>query len=209
MNITMKLVCAFFFSYVITINASSRLDEDGSSIHAISHHRELEVIYCNGDGGANNVPNCYCDDPFPFFDDMMMSMFSCHSAERYDHMACGGCHGSCSGTNECLNLDFHCAEGMACELSCTGENSCEGVTMYCPDNQVCAIPFCGDGTERCIGATVICGSGTVAVGDFACEPFLYEYEIMVSFNDIFRSRDFCLLTLSIFSKNNLNISPNF
>jgi len=202
MNITMKLVCVFFLSCVTTINASSRMDEDGSSIHAIPHLRELEVIYCNGDGEANNVANCYCD-PYPFlFDDTMMSMFSCYSAERYDHMACGGCHGSCSGTNECLNLDFHCAEGKACELSCTGENSCEGVTMYCPDNQVCAITTCGDGTERCVGANVICGSGTVAVGDFACEPFLYKYEIMVSCNYIFPS-------LSIFTNTNLNIAPNF
>ena len=29
----------------------------------------------------------------------------------------GGYHGSCSGTNNCLNLDFHCAEGEYCEIN--------------------------------------------------------------------------------------------
>ena len=81
--------------------------------------------------------------------------------------------------------------------------------MYCPDNQVCAMTTCGDGTERCVGAKVICGSGTISVDDFTCEPLIYKYEILVSFNYIFPYRDFCLLTLSIFTNNSLNLSLIF
>ena len=43
--------------------------------------------------------------------------------------------------------------------------------MYCADDQFCALRICGDGTERCVGARVICGHGTTPVGDFACEPY--------------------------------------
>ena len=166
-----------------------------------------DASYCNGDGGANNIVNCNCGDPDPFFlENFGNDNINCYSAAGYNQMACGGCDGSCAGTDYCLNLDFHCAEGQACELSCTGGNSCKGVTMYCPDNQVCAMTTCGDGTERCVGAKVICGSGTIAVDDFTCEPLIYKYEILVSFNYIFPSHDFCLLTLSISTNNNLNLS---
>jgi len=79
----------------------------------------------------------------------------------------GGYRGSCAGTNNCLNLDFHCADGEYCELSCTGQNSCQGVTMHCADNQFCEMQLCGNG--RCDGAKVICGEGTVARG-LRCEP---------------------------------------
>ena len=84
-------------------------------------------------------------------------------------MRFGGYHGGCSGTNNCLNLDFHCADGEYCGMSCTGGNSCEGLTMYCAANQFCEIQNCGDGTERCVGAKAVCGEGTVAQG-LACVP---------------------------------------
>jgi len=41
--------------------------------------------------------------------------------------------------------------------------------MHCADNQFCKIQNCGDGTERCVGAKVICGDGTVEQG-LACVP---------------------------------------
>ena len=185
------------------------MDEDGGgSIFAIPHHRELETTcsgdvqgpeqggdcsanptYCNGtyEGAENNIVHCGCNDADPFLN-FGNDNANCYSASEFEQISCGGCLGSCFGTNSCLNLDLHCAEGQACELGCHGINACEGVTMYCPANQVCKIFSCGewlgDETESCVGAKIICGSGTVAVGDFACEPALYKYEIMVSCNYI-------------------------
>ena len=82
-------------------------------------------------------------------------------------MKFGGCSGGCSGTNNCLNLDFYCAEGEYCEMSCTGENSCKGLTMHCADKQFCELQC--NGNDSCVGAKVTCGKGSVARG-LGCEP---------------------------------------
>ena len=190
---------------------------DGGSIVSIPHHRELEATcsdsnsgaegggdcsanptYCEvgGFGSDENIVNCRCNGPDPFFHDDPdpyfhdESMRSCYRVDSNNPppSKCGYCFGSCSGTDSCLNLDFHCAEGVPCGLDCWGENSCEGVSMYCPHNQVCALRGCDNGTERCVGAQVKCRKGTVAVGDFACEPLQHKYEIMVCFNYMFPSR---------------------
>jgi hypothetical protein len=71
-----------------------------------------------------------------------VSSFCC-VLSQYNTRECLGCSGGCSGNGNCLNLDFHCAQGKGCELSCTGTNSCEGLTTYCPGNQVCRINFYG------------------------------------------------------------------
>ena len=77
----------------------------------------------------------------------------------------GGYRGSCSGTNNCLNLNFHCADGEYCEMSCPGRNSCEGLTMYCAANQVCVLQCGSYFGDSCVNAEVKCGEGTVAQSD--------------------------------------------
>ena len=72
-------------------------------------------------------------------------------------------------------------------------------------------------TQVFVQRTTECGIGTkdkrkwdsIAVDNFACEPGLYKFEIMVSFKFIFHFCDFNLLTLGIFTDNNLIISPHF
>ena len=77
----------------------------------------------------------------------------------------GGYRGSCSGTNNCLNLNFHCAEGEYCEMICTGGNSCEGLTIHCADNRVCLLRCQSYFGDSCVNAEVKCGEGTVAQSD--------------------------------------------
>ena len=116
-----------------------------SDIEIIDSEKDyLEQFQDKGLDSENNSVNCRCE----------ASLSS--SVPSWKEV----CSGGCSGTNNCLNLDFVCSPSApVCELSCTGENSCNGLTMYCADNQVCAIKNCldrnGNVTDRCVGAKVV------------------------------------------------------
>ena len=136
--------------------------------------------YCDRARVSENVVHCYCKGPWFGDEDAPPKSFNAHlcrdkrcSEQVYldfpdwcssDYMRrFGGCSGGCSGTYDCLNLNFHCAEGEYCEMECTGKNSCVGLTMYCADNQVCELKCNGRGS--CVNAKVTCGKGTVAQSD--------------------------------------------
>ena len=200
--------------------------------------------YCDRARVSENVVHCYCKGPWFGDEDAPPKSFNAHlcrdkrcSEQVYldfpdwcssDYMRrFGGCSGGCSGTYDCLNLNFHCAEGEYCEMECTGKNSCVGLTMYCADNQFCELKCNGRGS--CVNAKVKCGKGTVAQSDqynHGCvladtaddcdKPIgkvylysLYKYEIMASFYSVLSSCDYYSLTLCVFNNHNLNISLNF
>jgi len=167
----------FFFLSSITIGkASSLIGEDNGNIFAKPNLRGLQAI-CNDSGndpsnsgdcsdtpticGSNgNAVNCQCDNPPPPREPLPVE--TCYTSDNFRQHNCGGCRGTCSGNNNCLNLDFYCAEGQGCEMICTGQNSCKGVTLHCPDHQVCNLDCYGD---SCVDAKVICGEGTVEKND--------------------------------------------
>jgi hypothetical protein len=136
----------------------------------VTHQVSRDAAYC---GDFLNAGDCFCHLPFrrglafnPGFP--LPNHRNCKDPSYYDFFSCGGCIGSCAGYGSCLNLDFHCAEGLGCEVSCTAQHSCEGLTMYCPDNEVCKLKCYA--TPSCDGAKVICGAGTMSLDAFTCGP---------------------------------------
>ena len=183
MNITMKLFCVFFLSYITIGKASSLMGEDNGNIFANPNLRGLQGICSdtgnNNGGDCSNTPticgslpngngvSCRCENPRPS-DAPPLPVEYCYDSITYNQSDCGGCSGSCAGRNNCLNLDFYCAEGQGCVLRCIGQNSCRGVTLHCPDNQVCYLNCVAGGS--CVDAEVRCGKGTVAKTRRSCDP---------------------------------------
>ena len=125
MNITMELFCVFFLSCITFGKASSLMGEDNGNIFANPNLRGLQGICSdtgnNNGGDCSNTPticgslpngngvSCRCENPRPS-DAPPLPVEYCYDSITYNQSDCGGCSGSCAGRNNCLNLDFYCAE---------------------------------------------------------------------------------------------------